>query len=97
MINEDGLYLNAMGEILKISKTSYGEFLDESGNEYNQNGRFGDFSSESDDIDCKFDLIGFVPKELHCHILKVIKTYHTNSDAKRFVDKVYKENTNETN
>ena len=94
MINKDGFYLNAMGEILRIEETANGEFLDESGNEYNKDGKFGGFNNETDDLDCKYDLIGFVPKELHYYILKAIENYHTNSDFKsldfkRFVDESY--------
>lgn len=68
-IEQDGFYLNAMGEILKITiMNSICE--DENCDIYNLDGRY--IESESG----KYDLIGYIPKELHYEILRMINGYH---------------------
>lgn len=71
-IEQDGFYLNAMGEILHIEVKGDGVFVDENGNIYKENGRFGESNNNSD-----YDLIGYIPPELHYEILRMIKDYHS--------------------
>lgn len=83
-IEEDGFYLNAMGEILHIELRSDGTPEDDDGNIYNLNGRY---------IECEsgnYDLIGYIPPELHYNILKTINNYHKNESYKSFIDREFK-------
>lgn len=84
-IEQDGYYLNAQGEILKIELLINGVPADESGNLYNLSGRH--IESEPG----KYDLIGYIPPELHYHILKIINNYHTCEPVKTFINKLYKD------
>lgn len=84
-IEEDGFYLNAMGEIIHIGIRGDGLIYDENVNIYKENGRFGESNNNSD-----YDLIGYIPKELHFHILKTIKSYHKNESYKSFIDIEFK-------
>lgn len=86
-IEQDGFYLNAQGEILKIELLINGVPADESGNLYNLSGRH--IESEPG----KYDLIGYIPKELHYNILKTINNYHKNENYKSFIDKEFKKET----
>lgn len=86
-IEQDGFYLNAMGEIVKIELLINGVPADESGNLYNLSGRH--IESEPG----KYDLIGYIPKELHYNILKTINNYHKNENYKSFIDKEFKKET----
>lgn len=83
-IEQDGFYLNAMGEILHIEIIGDGDYLDENGNKYSINGVFGG-SNNSD-----YDLIAYIPKELHYNILKIINNYHKNESYKSFIDREFK-------
>lgn len=71
-IEQDGFYLNAMGEVVHIEIRGDGAFEDENGNRYNINGAYVTAYSTSD-----YDLIGYIPKELHYEILRMIKDYHS--------------------
>ena len=73
-IEEDGFYLNAMGEIVKIELRVDGLIYDESGNIFYANGESYD--------DSQYDLIGYIPKELHYKILKMITDYHLSGSNK---------------
>lgn len=80
-IEQDGFYLNAQGEILKIELLINGVPADESGNLYNLSGRH--IESEPG----KYDLIGYIPKELHYGILQKIDNYHKSNSYKEFVNR----------
>ena len=67
-IEQDGFYLNAMGEIVKIELRVDGLIYDESGNMFYVGGESYD--------DSQYDLIGYIPKELHYEILKMITDYN---------------------
>lgn len=82
-IEQDGFYLNAIGEILKIDIRGDGDFLDENGNKYSMNGVFG--SGNNSD----YDLIAYTPKELHYRILKAINDYHTCEPVKTFINNLH--------
>lgn len=82
-IEQDGFYLNAQGEILKIELLINGVPADESGNLYNLSGRH--IESEPG----KYDLIGYIPKELHYRILKIINDYHKSSRYKEFINREF--------
>ena len=84
-IEQDGFYLNAMGEIVKIELRVDGLIYDESGNMFYINGESYD--------DSQYDLIGYIPPELHYSILKTINEYHKNESYKSFVDKEFKKRT----
>ena len=84
-IEQDGFYLNAMGEIIHIKTRGDGYFLDENGNKYSINGVFGG-GNNSD-----YDLIAYIPKELHYRLLESINGYHTCKPVKTFINKLYKE------
>lgn len=71
-IEQDGFYLNGMGEIVKIELRVDCLIYDESGNIFYANGESYD--------DSKYDLIGYIPKELHYNILKTINNYHKNEN-----------------
>ena len=86
-IEKGGFYLNVNGEIVKISKRSDGFFEDENGYTYNENGLFLGCSTSN------YDLIAYIPKELHYNILKTINEYHKNESYKSFVDKEFKKRT----
>lgn len=86
-IEQDGFYLNAQGEILKIELLINGVPADESGNLYNLSGRH--IESEPG----KYDLIGYIPKELHYSIIQTINNYHKNESYKSFIDKEFKKET----
>ena len=72
-IEKDGFYLCVNGEIVKIGKRSDGLFEDENGFTYNENGLFLDCSASNN-----YDLIGYIPKELHYEILRMIDDYWRN-------------------
>ena len=84
-IEQDGFYLNAMGEIVKIELRVDGLIYDESGNMFYINGESYD--------DSQYDLIGYIPPELHYSILKTINEYHKNESYKSFVDREFKKRT----
>ena len=84
-IEEDGFYLNAMGEIIHIEVRGDGIPEDDSGNRYDINGAYVPDCGNSD-----YDLIGYIPLELHYNILKTIKSYHKNESYKSFIDKEFK-------
>lgn len=84
-IEQDGFYLNAMGEIIHIKTRGDGYFLDENGYTYLENGSF------LDSINPDYDLIGYIPKELHYRLLESINGYHTCKPVKTFINKLYKE------
>ena len=84
-IEQDGFYLNAMGEIVKIELRVDGLIYDESGNMFYVGGESYD--------DSQYDLIAYIPKELHYSILQTINNYHKNEDYKRFIDKEFKKET----
>ena len=68
LIEKDGFYLNAMGEIVHIEIRGDGVLEDENGNQYLEDGTFNESG--------RYDLIGYIPKELHYEILKMINGYH---------------------
>ena len=74
---ENGLYLNAQGEIL------YAETV-----EYSSKGYYYDMYSST-----PYDLIASVPEELHYEICRMIKEYHTNKEFKYNIDKNFEQNT----
>lgn len=78
-IEQDGFYLNSIGEIVHIEARGDGLIYDENGNIYiyKENGRFGESNNNSD-----YDLIGYIPKELHYEILKMITDYHLSGSNK---------------
>ena len=84
-IEQDGFYLNTMGEIVKIELRVDGLIYDESGNMFYINGESYD--------DSQYDLIGYIPPELHYSILKTINEYHKNESYKSFVDREFKKRT----
>lgn len=84
-IEQDGFYLNAMGEVVYIEIRGDGLIYDENVNIYKENGRFGESNNNSD-----YDLIGYIPPELHYNILKTIRSYHKNESYKSFIDKEFK-------
>ena len=84
-IEQDGFYLNAMGEIVKIELRVDGLIYDESGNMFYVGGESYD--------DSQYDLIGYIPPELHYSILKTINGYHKNKSYKSFVDREFKKRT----
>ena len=84
-IEQDGFYLNAMGEILKIEIIVDGTIEDECGNNYSKDGVFK--------YNENYNLIGYIPKELHYNILKTINSYHKNENYKSFIDKEFKKET----
>ena len=84
LVEQDGFYLNAMGEILKIEIMIDGSIEDENGNLYNLDGRY--IESESG----KYDLIGYIPKELHYRLLESINSYYTCKPVKSFINNLYK-------
>ena len=87
-IEQDGFYLNAMGEILNIKITdNFAE--DENSNLCTLDGKC--YGNAPD----KYDLIGYIPPELHYSILKTINGYHKNESYKSFVDKGFKRRLNE--
>ena len=82
-IEEDGFYLNGIGEILYI-KEVVKEYLDENGNAYLIDGTFVEgFTGQ-------YSLIGYIPKELHYYLLNTIKSYHSNNQVKNFIDREFK-------
>lgn len=88
-IEQDGFYLNAMGEIIHIETRGDGYFLDENGNKYSINGVFGG-GNNSD-----YDLIAYIPKELHYGILQKIDNYHKSNSYKEFVNREFEKDINE--
>lgn len=83
-IEQDGFYLNAIGEIVHIEIRIDGIPEDDNGNKYEKNGLWVD-STNSD-----YDLIGYIPPELHYSILKTINNYHKNESYKSFIDNEFK-------
>lgn len=83
-IEQDGFYLNAMGEIIHIEIRGDGTPEDDNGYIYLENGLF------LDSINSDYDLIGYIPKELHYNILKTINNYHKNESYKSFIDREFK-------
>ena len=82
-IENDGYYLNAQGEILKIELLINGFPADESGTLYNLSGRH--IEGEPG----KYDLIGHIPQELHYHLINTIKSYHTSKSFERFINREF--------
>ena len=62
-----------MGEIVHIEIRGDGVLEDENGNIYKKNGIFGVNNPD-------YDLIGYIPKELHYNILKTINNYYKNKE-----------------
>lgn len=87
LVEQDGFYLNAQGEILKIEIMTDGSIKDESGNIYLLDGRHIVVSELG-----KYDLIGYIPKELHYRLLESINGYYTCEPIKTFIDNFYKGN-----
>ena len=90
-IEQDGFYLNAMGEILHIEIRVDGVPEDDNGFIYSENGKSE--NGEFEPLDSDYDLIGYIPPELHYNILKTIKSYHKNESYKSFVDREFKKRT----
>ena len=84
-IEQDGFYLNARGEILNIELRGDGIPFDEAGMKYTSDGKYCSVPSP-------YDLIGYIPKELHYRLLESINGYHTCKPVKTFINKLYKEN-----
>lgn len=85
-IEQDGFYLNAMGEIICI-KEVMGEYFDGNLNLYLADGTFEDGGRQM------YDLIAYIPKELHYRLLNMIKSYHKNESVKSFIDIEFKKDT----
>jgi len=86
-IEQDGFYLNAMGEIVHIEIRGDDMPEDDNGYKYWEDGLcLG--SSNSD-----YDLIAYIPKELHYRVLKTINNYYKNEDYKMFINKEFKKET----
>lgn len=83
-IEQDGFYLNAIGEILKIKIRGDGIPEDEGGTQYTSDGRY------IEDKLGNYDLIGYIPKELHYGILQRINNYHTVDAIKIHINEMYK-------
>lgn len=81
-IEQDGFYLNAMGEIVHIKIRSDGIPKDEFGMKYTSDGKYCSVPSP-------YDLIAYIPKELHYNILKTINNYHKNESYKSFIDREF--------
>ena len=78
-------YLSASGEIIKIngSNKNLNTFLDINDNEYEVNGIcVGDMRL--------FDLIAYIPKQLHFRLCEIIEDYYIDIDVKEFIDNNYK-------
>ena len=88
-IEQDGFYLNAMGEIIHIEIRGDGTLEDENGYTYLENGSF------LDSINPDYDLIGYIPKELHYGILQKIDNYHKSNSYKEFVNREFEKDINE--
>ena len=88
-IEQDGFYLNAMGEIIHIEIRGDGTPEDENGYTYLENGSF------LDSINPDYDLIGYIPKELHYGILQKIDNYHKSNSYKEFVNREFEKELNE--
>ena len=73
-IEQDGFYLNAIGEIVKIELRVDGLIYDESDNMFYIDGKSYD--------DSQYDLIGYIPPKLHYSILKMITDYHLSGSNK---------------
>ena len=86
-IEQDGFYLNAIGEIVHIEIRIDGIPEDDNGFKYQEDGSYT--------LNSDYDLIGYIPPELHYSILKTINNYHKNEDYKRFIDKEFKKELNE--
>lgn len=72
LVEQDGYYLNAIGEILKIEIKDDGIPTDKNRNKYIVDGTFS--------YNNKYDLIGYIPKESHYKILKIINDYHSKGN-----------------
>lgn len=83
-IEQDGFYLNAIGEILHIEIRDDGIPIDDNGHKYGEDGSFLDCSNSD------YDLVAYIPKELHYSVLKTINNYYKNEDCKLFIDKEFK-------
>ena len=84
LVEQEGFYLNAMGEILHIQIRDENIAVDENGNIYTRNGVF----KYANNLD--YDLIGYIPKELHYRLLESINGYYTCEPIKTFIDNFYK-------
>ena len=62
---------------------------DENGYTYLENGSF------LDSINPDYDLIGYIPKELHYGILQKIDNYHKSNSYKEFVNREFEKDINE--
>lgn len=83
-IEQDGFYLNAIGEIVRIELRGDGTPQDENGFKYRKDGIcLGSPTSE-------YNLIGYIPKGLHYSVLKTIKSYHKNESYKSYIDREFK-------
>ena len=87
LVEQDGFYLNAQGEILKIEIMTDGSIEDECGDIYLLDGRYSELG--------KYDLIGYIPKELHYWILQKIDNYHKSNSYKEFVNREFEKDINE--
>ena len=79
-INE--FYLNASGEVVKITDKYFYSYCDTNENEYFDDGTTSVRPQPN-------DLIAEIPKELHKYLIQTIKDYHTDLDFKVTVDNVY--------
>lgn len=86
-IEQDGFYLNAIGEILHIEIRDDGIPKDDNGYKYREDGSFLDCSNSD------YDLIAYIPKELHYSVLKTINNYYKIEDCKMFIVKEFKKET----
>lgn len=77
-IEQDGFYLNAIGEILHIEIRDDIP-KDDNGHKYGEDGSFLDCANSD------YDLIAYIPKEIHYSVLKTINNYYKNEDYKRFI------------
>lgn len=76
-------YLSAGGEIIEINFfNKYNMFEDINCNSYFENGKCDGDARE-------FDLIAYINKTLHLHILNEINEYYTNESFKKIVDNVW--------
>ena len=87
-IEQDGFYLNALGEILNIELGEDGIPFDDTGMKYTLDGKYCSVPSP-------YDLIGFIPKELHYWILQKIDNYHKSNSYKEFVNREFEKDINE--
>jgi hypothetical protein len=87
LVEQDGFYLNAMGEIVHIEIRGDGIPFDEAGMKYTLDGEYCSVPSP-------YDLIGYIPKELHYGILQKIDNYHKSNSYKKIVNMEFEKDIN---